>query len=87
MNLHTKANLALLATTLSACTQVPPESPGLAADEGERMTCKKEAPIDSHVKVFECRPVNKPGVTRGSPAIAAEPGQEVPLPEGKCGSE
>ena len=85
MKKHANTTLVLLATTLSACTSDLLQPPDLVVDDGESITCKKEAPIDSHVKVFKCRPVNKVGVMSDSPAIAAEPSQEVPVPEGRCG--
>ena len=85
MKKHSKAPLALLATTLSACTPASIQQPNFVADD-ESVTCKKETPIDSHVKVFKCRPVNKINVMSDNPAISAEPGQEIPVAEGKCGS-
>jgi hypothetical protein len=87
MEKHFQTTLVLLAATLSACTLAGPEQPILVADEDESVTCKNEAPIDSHIKVFNCQPVNKINVGRDSPAIAAEPDREVQVPEGKCGSE
>jgi len=86
MKKHSKTTLALLATTLSACTPAAIQQPNLVADDEESVTCKKEAPIDSHVKIFKCRPVNKINVMSDDPAMAAEPSQEVPVAEGKCGS-
>lgn len=87
MKNHANTTLVLLATSLSACTLELLQPPDLVVDDGETITCKKEAPIDSHVKVFKCWPVNKVGVMSDSPAIAAEPGQQAPVAEGKCGSE
>ncbi len=86
MKKYSLTTLTLLATTMSACTLTSLEQPALVADDVESFTCKKEAPIDSHIKVFKCRPINKVYVGSDSPAIAAEPGQEVPVPEGRCGS-
>ena len=86
MKKHSKMPLALLATTLSACTPASLQQPILVADDDESVTCKKEAPIDSHVKIFKCRPVNKVNVMSDSPAIAGEPGEEVPVAEGRCGT-
>ena len=85
MKKHANTTLVLLATTLSACTLELLQPPDLVVDDGESITCKKEAPIDSHVKVFKCEPLNKVGVMSDSPAIAAEPSQEVPVAEGRCG--
>jgi len=87
MKKHSQMTLALMATTLSACTLQNLEQPILAAGDRESVTCKKEAPIDSHVKVFSCRPVNKVNAGSESTAISADPGQQVVVPEGKCGSE
>ena len=81
MKKHSKTTLVLLATTLSACTPAVIQQPNLVADDEESVTCKKEAPIDSHVKIFKCRPVNKVDVMSDSPAIAGEPRQEVPAQE------
>lgn len=86
MKKTSKTILALLATTLSACTPASFQQANLVADDEEGVTCKKEAPIDSHVKIFKCRPVNKVDVVSDSPALAAEPGQEVPVAEGRCGT-
>ena len=87
MKKYAHTTLALMATTLSACSLTSLERPDLVADDVDSVTCKNEAPIDSHIKVFNCRPVNKIRVGSDSPAIAAEPGQQAPVDEGKCGSK
>ena len=87
MKKHFQTTLAILATSLAACAQQNPEQPNFVLDDAEKVTCTKEAPIDSHIKEFECRPVSKINVGSDSTAISPDPGQPVTAAEGACGSE
>ena len=84
---QSKTTIALLATTLSACTPVTVQQWTADSDDDETVICKNEAPIDSHIKVFNCRMVNKVNVVSGNTAMDAAPDQEVQVPEGRCGGD